>query len=123
MKSLQGGILSILLVIAPAVRADLPASPPEATIDLASEDGVKLVRGEWRYHDTNIIETDFRGPGADGQPTGKPVRTYDYTPHAGGTDFDDSGWEKIGAATLEHRRGNGRLSFNWYRLAITIPER
>ena len=41
---------------------------PEATIDLASRDGVQLVQGAWRYSDTKIIEIDFRAAGADGQP-------------------------------------------------------
>jgi gluconolactonase len=84
---------------------------------------VSEVRGEWRYSDTEIIEVDFRAPGADGQPTGGPIKTYDYTPHAGGKDFDDSNWEVIGPTTLEQRRSTGRISFNWYRINITIPER
>jgi gluconolactonase len=69
--------------------ADVPAGKPEAMIDLGSTDGVKTVKGEWRYSDTKIVEADFRGPGPDKQPTGTPVKTYDYTPHAGGADFDD----------------------------------
>jgi gluconolactonase len=32
-------------------------------------------------------------------------------------------WERVAPAALESRRSNGRLSFNWYRTAITIPER
>jgi gluconolactonase len=96
---------------------------PEATIDLASPAGVALVKGEWRYSDTKIVETDFRGPGPDKQPTGAPVKTYDYTPHAGGAEFDDSKWEVIHATTLDQRRGNGRLGFNWYRIKLTIPSR
>jgi len=51
------------------------------------------------------------------------VKTYDYAPHAGGADFDDSAWESIGATTLEQRRGHGRLGFNWYRIALTIPDK
>src|SRR5437870_49419 len=70
--------------------ADVPAGKPDAMIDLGSTDGVKAVKSEWRYSDTKIIEADFRGPGPDKQPTGAPVKTYDYTPHAGGGDFDDS---------------------------------
>ena len=96
---------------------------PQAMIDLASAAGVALVKGEWRYSDTKIVEVDFRGPGPDKQPTGAPVKTYDYTPHAGGADFDDSKWEVIGPTTLDQRRGNGRLGFNWYRIKLTIPER
>jgi gluconolactonase len=97
--------------------------PGEATIDLTTSEGVKLVQGQWRYSDTRIIETAFRGPGPDKQPTGKPVTTYDYEPHAGAADFDDSDWEAIGPDTLEQRRSNGRLAFNWYRITVTVPNR
>jgi gluconolactonase len=103
--------------------ANAPAGKPEATVDLATEEGAKLVKGEWRYSDTKIIETDFRSAGTDNQPTGVPVKTYDYTPKAGGGDFDDSKWEVIPATSLEKRRGNGRIWFNWYRINLTIPER
>jgi gluconolactonase len=103
--------------------ADVPTGNPVATIDLGSVEGVRTVKGEWRYSDTKIIEADFRGPGPDKQPTGAPVKTYDYTPHAGSADFDDSKWEVIGPTTLDQRRGNGRLGFNWYRIKLTIPER
>ncbi|HEY0729898.1 MAG TPA: SMP-30/gluconolactonase/LRE family protein, partial [Pyrinomonadaceae bacterium] len=92
-------------------------------IDLGSVDGLRSVKGEWRYSDTKIVETSFRGPGPDRQPTGAPVKTYDYTPHAGGANFDDSKWEVISPTTLDQRRGKGRLGFNWYRLKLTIPDR
>src|SRR5215471_15755987 len=93
--------------------ADVPAGNPAATIDLGTTDGVNEVKGQWRYSDTKIIEVSFVGPGPDKQPTGAPVKTYDYTPHAGGADFDDSKWEAIAPTTLDQRRGNGRLGFNW----------
>src|SRR5712692_9857032 len=109
---------------APAkTSADIPSGKPDATIDLATVNGVGMVKGEWRYSDTKIVEVDFKGAGADNQPTGTPVKTYDYAPHAGGADFDDSRWEAIDATTLSKRRGNGRLSFNWYRIKLTIPDR
>src|SRR6185503_15486653 len=91
-----------------AASVDVSMSRPEATIDLASTTGVALVKGGWRYSDTKIVEADFRGPGPDRQPTGAPVKSYDYTPHAGGADFDDSKWEVISPTTLDQRRGNGR---------------
>lgn len=103
--------------------AEVPGGKPQATIDLASASGVDLIKGNWRYSDTRIIEVDFRGPGQDKQPTGAPVKTYDYTPHAGGADFDDSKWEMISPMSLDQRRGNGRLGFSWYRIKLTIPER
>lgn len=115
--------MNIQPVTAAETNASVPAGKPEAAIDLATVEGVRSVRGEWRYSDTRIIEVDFKGAGADNQPTGKPVRTYDYEPHAGGIDFDDTRWETVEAAALSTRRGNGRLSFNWYRIKLTIPER
>src|SRR5438132_626944 len=53
---------------------------PEATIDLATKAGAQLVRGEWRYSDTKIVEVAFKAAGADGQPTGAPNNTYDVKP-------------------------------------------
>jgi gluconolactonase len=100
-----------------------PAGKPEATVDLATAAGINLIKGQWRYSDTRIVEVDFRAPGPDRQPTGPAVKTYDYTPHAGGADFDDSRWEVIDATTLDQRRATGRLCFNWYRIRLTIPER
>ncbi len=96
---------------------------PEATIDLATKAGAQLVRGEWRYSDTKIIEVDFKSAGADSQPTGAPNKAYDFTPHAGRPDFDDSKWEVIDPTILDRRRSAGKLAFNWYRIKITVPER
>lgn len=120
--------VSLCVGIEPSVThansgSEVPAGKPEAMIDLASASGVDLIKGNWRYSDTRIIEVDFRGPGQDKQPSGVPVKTYDYTPHAGGADFDDSKWEVISPTSLDHRRGNGRLGFSWYRLKLTIPDR
>jgi gluconolactonase len=107
---------------ATVLRADTPA-PHVATIDLATREGVRLVQGQWRYSDTKIVEVGFTGPGDDNQPTGAPVRTYDYEPRAGVAGFDDSAWPVIDPLDLVGRRGHGRLSFNWYRIGVTIPER
>src|SRR5919109_5479074 len=96
---------------------------PEATIHLGTKEGAGLVKGEWRYSDTKIIETDFKAASAEGQPTGEPNKAYDFTPHAGGIDFDDSKWEVIDPTTLDRRRSAGKLAFNWYRIKITVPER
>jgi gluconolactonase len=105
----------------PLPAAAVPEGRADATIDLATREGTALVKGTWRYSDTKIIEIPFRKAGADGQPGSEPSVTYDYTPHAGGVNFDDSGWETLEPTTLSKRRGNGRLGFNWYRLNITIP--
>jgi len=96
---------------------------PEVTIDLGTKEGVQLVKGEWRYSDTKIVEVDFKSAGADSQPTGAPNKAYDFTPHAGRPDFDDSKWEVIDPTTLDKRRSPGKLAFNWYRIQITVPAR
>jgi len=100
-----------------------PYGRPDAVIDLRTRVGVELVKGQWRYSDVRIIESDFRAPGADLKPSGKPIETYDYSPHAGIADFDDSQWEAIDPTTLEVRRSTGKVCFNWYRINVTIPEK
>jgi gluconolactonase len=123
MKRLYPYLLLFLMAVRPVLAQEVPTGDPAAALDLASEEGLRRVQGQWRYSDTRIIEVDFKAPGPDGQPTGAPVRTYDYTPHAGGFDFNDQGWEVVPPTRLTQRRGNGRISFNWYRLRLTIPER
>jgi gluconolactonase len=113
----------LALAAGEATRVGAASRPSEAIVDLTTRDGVALVKGAWRYSDTAIVEVDFKAPGAEGQPTGATVRTYDYTPKAGPAGFDDSSWPVVDPADLMRRRGNGRLSFNWYRIAVTIPER
>ena len=100
-----------------------PYGRPDATIDLRTGEGVRLVKGQWHYSDVKIITVDSRGPGADLKASGAPIKTYDYTPHAGAADFDDSEWSPVDATTLEARRGGGKVCFNWYRIEITIPEK
>jgi gluconolactonase len=93
------------------------------SVDLTSDAGVALVNASWRYSDARLVEVPFRAADADGQPTGAPVTTLDVAPRAGTADFDDSSWPVIAPTSLSQRRGNGRVSFNWYRLNFTIPER
>jgi len=100
-----------------------PTGAPDATIDLGTREGVALVRGEWRYADARLVEVAFKAAGPEGQPTGAPVRTNEIEPHAGGAGFDDSRWEALDPTTLSARRGRGRVSFSWYRIAATLPER
>jgi gluconolactonase len=50
-------------------------------------------------------------------------RTYDVLPHAEAPDHDDSAWAVLAPADTERRLSQGRVCFNWYRVALTIPER
>jgi len=99
-----------------------PYGRPDATIDLRTKEGVQLIKGEWRYSDVRILEVDAKGPGPDLKPSGVPVKTYDYAPHAGIAGFDDSTWVILDPTTLDARRGHGKVSFNWYRLRATLPQ-
>ena len=105
------------------VTGDAPAVRPDAIVNLATDEGAALMRGQWRYRDARIIEVEHRSPGPDLRPSGPPNRTYDITPHAGAADFDDAAWEAIEPTGLEARRSTGRLSFGWYRINVTIPEK
>ena len=105
------------------ITADAPAVQPDAIVNLATDEGAALVRGQWRYRDARIIEVEHRSPGPDLRPSGPPNRTYDIAPHAGAANFDDAAWDAIAPKGLENRRSNGRLSFGWYRINVTIPEK
>ena len=101
----------------------VPAGSARAVIDLSDADQLARLNAQWRYQDVRIVDTAFKAAGADQQPSGTAVSTYTITPMAGARDYDDSDWPVVAADTLSRRRGAGRLSFNWYRLRITVPER
>lgn len=122
MYRIINALIYTILFTAPLFAQELPIGTPDASVDLTSIEGVRSIMGQWRYSDTKIVETEFRAAGSDNQPSGPSVKTYDYIPHAGGIDFDDSGWERVAANDLGKRRGNGKLSFGWYRINITVPE-
>jgi gluconolactonase len=113
-----------MLGLTPPVRAHADAIGDEtlAILDLTTTEGVAVVNGAWRYSDVTIAPTQHRAPDTDGQPTGRTIDTLDIHPHAGERDFDDSQWQRIAAPTVRTRRGNGRVSFNWYRITITMPQ-
>ena len=105
------------------ITGDVPAVRPDAIVNLATDEGAALVHGQWRYSDARIVEVEHRSPGPDLRASGLPNRTHDITPHAGAANYDDASWAAIAPAGLETRRSNGRLSFGWYRINVTIPEK
>jgi gluconolactonase len=96
---------------------------PDAVIDLQSGEGAALVGGVWRYADARVEEIDFTYVADHLGPGGELSRTYDVVPHAEGANFDDASWRVLAPAETQLRLGAGRVSFNWYRIAVTIPER
>jgi gluconolactonase len=117
--------LASLLLSLPAALAlpEPPAGTPDAFVDLATLEGVRQVGGAWRFQEARLIEVDFKSAGPDRKPSGPPNRTYDITPQAGGAQFDDSAWSVLDPPEFETRRGTGRVSFAWFRLNLTIPEK
>ena len=114
--------------LAPAgIRAqatvDLPAVLPQAIVDLRTDDRARLVQGQWRYSDVNVISVAHREPGPDLRASGAANLTNDISPQAQAAEFDDSKWKVVSPAALEQRRSHGRLAFNWYRTRIRLPEK
>ena len=99
---------------------------PDAIVDLQTEDGTALVGGRWRYSDATVEWVDFVELGSPEDPLGPgtvPNRTFDIAPHAEAPDFDDSAWTTLAPEDTMRRLANGRVCFNWYRIAVTLPER
>ncbi|MFZ6014140.1 MAG: SMP-30/gluconolactonase/LRE family protein [Bacteroidota bacterium] len=126
-------VTALLLLLSLTTEAqesvELSIGKPNAIVDLKTESGLSLVSATWRYANADIVEKDFRSPGPAPDdknllyPTGGKIKTRDIFPKAGGTNFDDTAWEELDPTTLEQRRGNGLLSFVWFRLKLTIPEK
>jgi gluconolactonase len=119
------GLAALLGVVSAAqasgISAALPEGAPLAAVDLMTRAGASAVAARWRYSDARIVDTRFPAPDPNGQPTGPLRAAQDISPRAGAADFDDSAWQEIAPETLVERRGNGRASFNWYRLTFTVP--
>src|SRR5260370_2376392 len=124
---LSAALLGVAHASAPSLTSRADHAPravlPDAVVDLRTTEGVARVHAQWRYSDTIIREIEHRDVGADLKASGPKNHTFDFSPDAHAADFDDSRWEVIPAHSPEARRGHGRLSFNWYRINITIPGR
>jgi gluconolactonase len=114
----------------PAARlpgpSELLPGCPDAIVDLQTDIGVALVDGQWRYSDARVQEIEFVEVGHPDDPLGPglvPNRTFDVVPHAEAENYDDSSWRVLEPAETQLRLSQGRVCFNWYRIAVTIPER
>src|SRR5215470_10009428 len=96
---------------------------PNAVLDLRTTEGANHAGAQWRFSDAQIQSVRRRDVGADLKPTGPENTTFDFTPDARAMNFDDSKWEIIPADSLETRKGHGWLSFVWYRVKVTVPEK
>ncbi len=85
-------VAAIPVIVTASSRADHAprAVLPEAVVDLRTTEGVARANAQWRYSDTRISEIDHRNVGSDLKASGPKNRTFDFTPDARATDFDDS---------------------------------
>jgi len=93
-----------------------PSLPPNHVADLMTSRDAAALGVQWKVMDAKIVEV----PAVQGAPA-EYKTTYDISPHAGETGFDDSAWPQIKAEELAARRGGGHVSFTWYRTDITLP--
>lgn len=112
-----------LLYYVVKVRDPRVIAAPEAEIDLGTEAGLTLTGSSWRYREARVVDVPFRSVGPDLKPTGMPNVAQDIDVRGGGADVDDRSWAVLEPGKLATRTTDGRLSFAWYRLKVTIPER
>ncbi|MGE3108055.1 MAG: SMP-30/gluconolactonase/LRE family protein [Phycisphaerales bacterium] len=104
------------------VHAQTQSPPvPDAIVDLSQSSAVAIVRGQWRFHDVEIIDAAHRDPGPDRMPSGPVNRTRDITPKAGREGSTGPGWQLLDPESLDVRRTAGLLSMGWYCFEFTIP--
>src|SRR5205823_702927 len=97
-----------------------PTSAPasaELVVDLTTAEGLKSVGAQWRVGEAKIVDAEGK------TKEGKAVPTHDISPHAGAADFDDSAWDVPPADNIRKPLGGGKLSFEWFRIKMTVPEK
>ncbi|GIK20394.1 MAG: SMP-30/gluconolactonase/LRE family protein [Leptolyngbya sp. PLA2] len=114
-----------LLAVMPASGPDLaPLVPkPRVILNLKTPEGAQAMSAEWRTADVHVLAAQGRSPDDDGRVTGMPWSALDLHPRIGSPDFDTVPWASVSPGELEHRRGSGKVSFQWYRLNLRIPDR
>jgi hypothetical protein len=55
------------------VTGDAPGVRPDAIVDLKTDEGVGLLKGQWRYSNVKIVDVDHHSPSADLAPSGRRI--------------------------------------------------
>jgi gluconolactonase len=93
-----------------------PTLVPAHVVDLMTAEGAAAMGAQWKTMEAKIVE----GPALPAAMPGYKT-SYDIAPHAGAKGFDDSSWPAIEPKSLGDRRGGGKVSFLWFRTALTVP--
>lgn len=121
--------LSVLFSAEAQEQRHLAVGQAASIVDLRTDAGAALVTARWRVLNADIVDAPFKSPGPAANdplplyPTGKPLNTHRLNPVPGTPEFEQAAWQTTAPTDLETRRGNGLLSFVWYRLNITLPEK
>lgn len=108
---------------------ELAIGQADAIADLRTPEGAGALNATWKYREAAVVETVFRAPGPGATdplplyPTGKRIPAHTLNPGAGNLDPEGAGWMPLDPTRLEMRFGNGLLSFVWFHLDLTIPEK
>jgi gluconolactonase len=114
---ITGSVAQTVPAPAPPPAPQMPPSlPPTFVSDLMTAQGSQAYGAQWRAMEARIVEIKPI-PGAISQYK----TTYDISPKAGDTNFDDSKWPMIEPKDLSVRRSGGHVAFVWYRANLTIP--
>jgi gluconolactonase len=106
----------------------LAVEKPQAIADLRSKSGAAWVNAKWYVQPAHITEADFKLPGRSGSdamllyPTGMAVKTNTLHPQIGAPDFNAQ-FRPIQPTDLEMREGMGLVSFVWFKVDLTIPQK
>jgi len=119
-------LIPIAIATAASAQAPPPTTPPQiaptlvpaTSVDLMTAEGAKALGAQWKTMEAKIVE----GPALNGAKPGYKT-SYDISPHAGESGFDDSSWPTLEPKGLGDRLGGGKVSFIWYRTNLTIPEK
>ncbi len=118
-------IFGVLLFLAgrafAEANADAPTSKPDAVIDLATKEGVDLVKGQWRYSDTKIIQVDFNAAAwTNNQPANRLKHTISRRTRAAPTSTIQSGRQ---SNRQRSRRADRRVGFVLTGIELTSRSR
>ncbi len=107
----------------------LSVDKPQAIADLKTIEGAAWLNAKWYVQAAHIDDAGFNAPGpaANGDalplyPTGAAIKTHTVHPQIGAPDFD-AAFKPLAPTDLELRQGTGLVSFVWYKVALTIPEK